>query len=381
MLSYRCLNLKKISLYVHIPFCERKCLYCDFLSFSASDETKKEYVNALIRQIKKASPAYREYHVMTVFFGGGTPSMLQGQDIIEIMDEIRANFDVDKSAEVSIEINPGTSYDLASYKSAGITRLSIGLQSANDSELQKLGRIHRLKDFETLYEQVLSAGFNNVNVDLMSGIPGQTLSSYENSLRYLADGKDRPRPTHISAYSLSVEEGTPFAAMKLDLPDEDTEREMYKITGDILSRNGYRHYEISNYALEGYECEHNKVYWRRGNYLGLGLGASSMVENVRWKNTEIMDDYIRSDVFEMKNVERLSVEDQMEEFMFLGLRLIKGVSIDSFTEYFHAPMPPKYEQVIEKYISLGLLKKERNCVMLTQDGINVSNMVMSEFIF
>ncbi len=177
-LSCRCLNLKKISLYVHIPFCERKCLYCDFLSFSASDETKKEYVNALIRQIKKDSPAYREYHVMTVFFGGGTPSVLRGQDIIEIMDEIRANFDVDKSAEVSIEINPGTSYDLASYKSAGITRLSIGLQSANDSELQKLGRIHRLKDFETLYEQVLSAGFNNVNVDLISGIPGQTLSSY-----------------------------------------------------------------------------------------------------------------------------------------------------------------------------------------------------------
>lgn len=381
MLSCRCLSLKKISLYVHIPFCERKCLYCDFLSFSASAQTKKEYVKALVRQIKKASPDYKDCQVITIFFGGGTPSVLPGEDIIDIMDAIRDNFAVDKSAEVSIEINPGTSYDLASYKAAGITRLSIGLQSADDTELQKLGRIHRSKDFEILYDQVLSSGFNNVNVDLMSGIPGQTLSSYERSLRYLADNTNRPRPTHISAYSLSVEEGTPFSTIKLDLPDEDTEREMYKITSDILSQNGYGHYEISNYSLEGYECKHNMVYWRRGNYLGLGLGASSMVDNVRWKNTDNIEDFIKKDDFEKKNIERLSIEDQMEEFMFLGLRLRDGVSIDGFREYFNAPMPSKYEQVIAKYISLGLLKKERNCVMLTQDGINVSNMVMSEFIF
>ena len=381
MLSCRCLSLKKISLYVHIPFCERKCLYCDFLSFSASEETKKEYVRALIRQTGEAAPAYKDFQVKTIFFGGGTPSVLPGGDIIDIMDAIRENFDVDKSAEVSIEINPGTAYDLNSYKKAGITRLSIGLQSADDGELIKLGRIHRLKDFEALYEQVLSAGFDNVNVDLMSGIPGQTLASFEKSLRYLAEGHERPRPAHISAYSLSVEEGTPFSKMDLDLPDEDTEREMYKITSDILSQYGYGHYEISNYALEGYECEHNKVYWKRGNYLGLGLGASSMVDNVRWKNTDIIEDFIKKDDFDKKSPEQLSVEDQMEEFMFLGLRMRDGVSIDGFREYFNAPMPPKYEQVIEKYISLGLLKKERNCVMLTHDGINVSNMVMSEFIF
>lgn len=380
-LSCRCSNLKKISLYIHIPFCERKCLYCDFLSFSAPDEVRREYVSALIRQIKNAASQYKDRKVISVFFGGGTPSVLPGALICEIMDNIRNEFDVDKSAEISIEVNPGTAYDLDSYISAGINRLSIGLQSSVDSELKKLGRIHTVRDFETLYEQALLKGFNNINVDLMSGIPGQTLSSYEGSLRYLVDDPSRPKPSHISAYSLSVEEGTPFSRMKLDLPDEDTEREMYKITGDMLSEKGYTHYEISNYSLAGFECEHNKVYWRRGDYLGLGLGASSMVDNVRWKNTGSIEDYIKKDDFAPKQVEHLTIKDQMEEFMFLGLRMKEGVSIAGFREYFGAPFPPEYDQVIDKYVSLGLLKKDKKCVMLTQDGISVSNLIMSEFIF
>ena len=372
--------MKTISLYIHIPFCKRKCLYCDFLSFSASEDTKKAYVDALLREICSSSKQYTDYKVKTVFIGGGTPSILPRGAVAGIMECIHKHFDCGSCKETTIEINPGTEYDLDEYIKSGINRISIGLQSSIKKELAALGRIHDLADFESLYKQALLKGIKNINVDLMSGIPEQTLTSYEQTLLYLTDNPEFPVPNHISAYSLIVEEGTPFYTMDLSLPAEDEERCMYKITNDILSNRGYHRYEISNYALDGYESEHNKVYWERGNYLGLGLGSASMVNNVRWKNTENICDYIGKNDFEKKEVKILSVQEQMEEFMFLGLRMCRGISIRSFEEYFKCSMPENYLRVVEKYISMGLLKKENDCVMLTDEGINVSNVIMSEFI-
>ncbi|MCR4989406.1 MAG: radical SAM family heme chaperone HemW [Lachnospiraceae bacterium] len=371
--------MKTISLYIHIPFCVRKCLYCDFLSFSADKEKRSAYLKALKEEIALKGSEYKDYEVNTVFFGGGTPSILSGDEIMGITDAINSYFNLRDNPEISMEINPGTEHDVLSYRKSGINRLSIGLQSANEQELKKLGRIHGLSDFETLYEQVLSNGFTNVNVDLMYGIPGQTLSSYERSLKYLADNPRLCKPTHVSAYSLSVEEGTPFSKMKLDLPDEEDERRMYAMTDEILSSSGFKRYEISNHALPGYECEHNKVYWKRGNYLGLGLGASSMVQNVRWKNTDDMDEYLKHGFLRV-DVKELSLNEQMEEFMFLGLRMMEGVSLAQFKEIFGIPLPERYGQIINKYISMKLLKMVNECVMLTEDGISVSNVIMADFL-
>lgn len=392
----------KISLYIHIPFCVRKCLYCDFLSGPFDDKVRTRYIETLIKEIESSAFEYKDYEVVSIFFGGGTPSILAGNDILRIMNSIRENYRLSRSAEITIECNPGTVDEekLYLYKKAGINRLSIGLQSSIDEELKRLGRIHTLADFEKIYNQALSTGFENINVDLMSGLPGQSVDDYIRTLEYvtgLAASPETPGftavsdhglmpglaalPNHISAYSLIVEEGTPFYDKYRNgdgLPSEEEERKMYEITDAILTKHGYHRYEISNYAKEGYECIHNSVYWRRGNYLGLGLGSSSMVDNVRWKNTSDMRKYLSGEIKE--DITKLTKEDQMEEFMFLGLRMMEGISVSSFKEYFEEDMPEQYYEVIKKYKNMGLMEFNDDRVMLTKEGINLSNTIFSEFL-
>ena len=283
---------QNLSLYLHIPFCVRKCLYCDFLSGPQSADVQEQYVEALCREIQETSPEYREFQVVSVFIGGGTPSVLLPEQTIRIMETLKSCFTLTDTCEISMEMNPGTvtPEKMNAYRACGINRISIGLQSANDGELKALGRIHTCADFLKAYEMAVEAGFTNINVDLMSAIPEQTLKSYQETLQKVL--ALQPQPVHISAYSLIVEEGTPFYEQELSLPDEETERRMYEITDDILRKAGYHRYEISNYAKAGKECVHNKVYWQRGNYLGLGIGSASLIQNVRFHNVTDISSYV-----------------------------------------------------------------------------------------
>ncbi|SFB75181.1 radical SAM family heme chaperone HemW [Butyrivibrio sp. YAB3001] len=384
---------KELSIYVHIPFCVRKCLYCDFLSFNAEEKKIEEYFNALEKEVILSSEKYSDYCVKSVFFGGGTPSFPKAENICRILEKIKERLRFDADAEISIEVNPasGVMDKLIMYKKAGFNRISIGAQSLNDDELKKLGRVHDAKLFYETFENARNAGFDNINIDVMSALPGQNLDGYLETLKKVISLK----PEHISAYSLIVEEGTPFYDMELNLPDEDEDRLMYHETRKVLLESGYHRYEISNYALDGsdenfekYECYHNKVYWRRGNYLGLGLGAASMIENVRWNNITHFESYIETLTGEepdikliMENEERLSIESQMEEFMFLGLRLIKGVSRDKFEKEFGKSVFEIYGEVIDKYVKMGLLENDGEYLRLTEKGLDVSNTVMADFLF
>lgn len=445
---------QNLSLYLHIPFCVRKCLYCDFLSGPQSADVQEQYVEALCREIQETSPEYREFQVVSVFIGGGTPSVLQPEQTVRIMETVKHCFVLTDTCEISMEMNPGTvtPEKMRAYYACGINRISIGLQSANDKELKALGRIHTYADFLKAYEMAVEAGFTNINVDLMSAIPEQTMDSYQETLQKVL--ALQPQPAHISAYSLIVEEGTPFYEQELNLPDEDTERRMYEITDDILRKAGYHRYEISNYAKEGKECFHNKVYWQRGNYLGLGIGSASLIRNVRFHNVRDILSYvnlmrggneqssvrkgnIEKDCVEESNtgknniekndmesgnaacsdknmnerlkkireeVQELPVEEQMEEFMFLGLRMMEGVSERKFYENFGRRFEEVFPGVIEKHEKLGLLEvtgeeegkmREESGAMekcqenqqgkpfvhlrLTSHGIDVSNQVFVDF--
>ncbi|MDE6518406.1 MAG: radical SAM family heme chaperone HemW, partial [Acetatifactor sp.] len=331
--------MKNLEIYMHIPFCIRKCGYCDFLSAPAGRDMQEKYVQALEREIRGRAGEYENYQVPTVFIGGGTPSILGPGQIKRLLDALRSHYQVLPEAEITMEANPGTvDYDsLAEYSKAGVDRLSLGLQSFWDEELRALGRIHTWQQFLDAYEAAVAAGFSHINVDLMSGLPGQTPVSYETTLRRVTEL--RPEPEHISAYSLILEEGTDFAARfeagKLRLPDEETERALYGLTERILQEYGYRRYEISNYAKAGCECRHNVGYWTRENYLGFGIGAASLMENVRFQNGKDLQAYLEAPLEQREQEQRLTVAEQMEEYMFLGLRLTEGVSEGKFYDTFH----------------------------------------------
>ncbi len=375
-----------ISLYLHIPFCVQKCLYCDFLSGPCEGAVQEAYMKALLCEVKKRSREAAKYAVSTVFIGGGTPTVVEAEWIEQLMEAIYTHYSVLSDAEVSIECNPGTAdkEKLMRCRRAGVNRLSIGLQSACDEELQRLGRIHHYAQFLEIYKAAHEAGFANVNVDLMSGLPGQSLKSWENTLKTVL--ALQPAPTHISAYSLIVEEGTPFFKMAQDgclpLPDEDTERQMYERTAALLAERGYLRYEISNYALRGCESRHNSAYWRRTPYLGFGIGAASLVAQRRFANGSNLEEYIRNPLGMRGQEQELSVSEQMEEFMFLGLRMMEGVSEREFREAFGQEMRDVYGPVIEKNCAEGLLMRLLpDRYALTARGIDVSNYVMSQFIF
>lgn len=383
--------MKKLAIYIHIPFCVRKCLYCDFLSAPASDETREQYVQALCREIREERKSYVNYKIETIFLGGGTPSLLSGEQLDRILGTVFDAYQVADDCEISMEVNPGTvtKEKLKAYKRAGVNRLSIGMQSAVEEELQSLGRIHSSEDAFDTYDLAVKTGFNNINIDLMSAIPGQTKESWKESLKRILDLE--PAPAHVSAYSLIIEEGTPFFEKTPTLPDEDTEREMYKITNDILSEAGYLRYEISNYAKPGFACRHNCTYWERGSYAGFGIGAASLVEQVRFSNTRNLKDYLgkylkNATVAIKENRQELSVEEQMEEFMFLGLRMMRGVSAGKFSDLFGKTIEQVYPGIVEKYCRQGLLQKipEQGSgevrIALTERGIDVSNVIMADFL-
>lgn len=392
--------MKNLSIYIHIPFCIKKCNYCDFLSAPADEETKKRYVDRLLEEMKEASGAYCEYEVVSVFFGGGTPSVLAGEDTGRIMELLKKKFRIRPDAEITTEVNPKTaSYEkLKTYFDLGLNRLSIGLQSAEEKELAVLGRIHGFQDFCETFRSARRVGFSNINVDIMSALPGQSVESYRNTLKKTL----LLSPEHISAYSLIIEEGTPFYEQygkedairqaggsgeihdKKDglppLPSEETEREMYEETERLLREYGYRRYEISNYAKPGYECIHNTAYWTRKEYIGFGIGAASYTGGVRFKNSENLQDYLAGD-FKKAEKTVLKKTDCMEEFMFLGLRMIKGVSKQEFLTQFGVSMEAVYDAALRKTEGQGLLKTEGDRVFLTHKGLDVANYVMAEFLF
>lgn len=403
---------KPLALYIHIPFCVKKCAYCDFLSAPASEEEKEHYVNMLCMEIEKEAVRYPDYRGTTVFFGGGTPTTLKPEQLERILCELKECFFGDRphalirDAEITLECNPGTvtKEDLRKLRAAGFNRLSIGLQSAQNQELRQLGRIHTWEDFLETYTFARKSGFQNINVDLMSALPGQSVDSYVNSLRRVT----ALRPEHISAYSLIIEEGTPFYERygKADrererdgadkehlLPTEEEERRMYELTEEVLEREGYHRYEISNYALPGCECRHNIVYWKRGNYLGFGLGAASLMENCRFTNCREMSAYekqLKTDKGGRTgkaaggpitgDAMRLTISGQMEEFMFLGLRLTEGICAGEFERCFHTPIEEVYGEVLIKLEKQGLLARSGDRIFLTRRGIDVSNVALAEFL-
>ena len=380
---------KELELYIHIPFCIRKCAYCDFLSGPADDDTIARYVEALKIEIQSQRELAKDYVVTSIFFGGGTPSILSGTQMRTLMRVLCRIFEVSADAEISMEANPGTvtKRKLKAYRNAGINRISFGLQSTNDSELKVLGRIHTYKEFLKSFSLARECGFDNINVDLISAIPNQTIESWEASVRAILELE----PEHISAYSLIVEEGTPFyekygegAPEEELLPSEEDERLMYQRTEELLEEAGYHRYEISNYAKPGRECRHNLGYWERKQYLGLGLGSSSLIRNARFKNCDDLQLYMEhsDDILQIREIDgALTKEEQMEEFVFLGMRKMEGISLKGFEETFGKTLEECYGEGIENMKSEGLVEETDGMLRLTKKGIDISNYVFAEILY
>lgn len=376
----------ELELYIHIPFCARKCAYCDFLSYVAPERAHRAYMEKLIEEIHGQGADFQDYRVVSIFVGGGTPSILPAELIEQMFAALYECFDIAEDAEITIEANPGTltMEKLETYIQSGINRLSLGLQSADDEELKTLGRIHCYDDFLKSYQRARQAGFTNINIDLMSSLPNQTMQSWKNTLRKVMMLK----PEHISAYSLMIEEGTPFYDRYREdvsaFPDEETDREMYHMTKKLLDAQGYERYEISNYAKAGYECRHNIGYWTDMEYLGLGLGASSYTRGFRYHNTFDMEDYLSLDLNKAgaaaRDIQKLTLEDRMEEYMFLGLRRMNGVSGSEFMERFGQNMWNVYGDELKRLEKLGVIEIDPPRVRLTERGIDVNNLVSIEFL-
>lgn len=386
-----------LSLYIHIPFCVQKCLYCDFLSASASDEVKERYVDTLIREMDFwAEKIIKKYRIDTVFIGGGTPTCLAPMHLRRIGQRMQKMFTETGSrpVEFTIEANPGTITleHIQALKEIGINRISLGLQSAQNNELKALGRIHTYEEFVESYGLLRQNGFDNINIDLMADIPEQTYESYQNTLEKVL----ALEPEHISSYSLIIEEGTPFYQMeeegKLLIPDEDTDRKMYDLTQELLAEKGYARYEISNYAKSGKECRHNLTYWHMREYLGVGLGASSYFSGYRFSNPCEMAEY-ESFVKESSQKKciftaypeifhKLTKNEEMEEFVFLGLRTMSGISMKEYKSRFDVDFRTQYKEVLPDLFQKNLLAESKNHdrIYLTEKGIDISNMVLAEFL-
>lgn len=381
---------KELELYLHIPFCKSKCRYCDFLSAPQEETVKKLYIEMVIKEISQKAPGYRDCMVTSVFLGGGTPSTLADNEINRIMSALYKGFQIQKDAEITIEANPGTlnRQKLEEYKIAGINRLSLGLQSTYNAELALLGRIHSYEEFKDNFALARDCGFQNINIDLMSALPRQTLETWQHTLERVV----KLEPEHISAYSLIIEEDTPFYTDYLEeceqrergevpqiLPSEEVEREMYYLTQKLLMQAGYQRYEISNYAKEGKVCRHNIGYWIGKNYLGLGLGAASYIEGKRFSNTRDLQKYLNAD-FKSEDEWTLSQRECMEEFMFLGLRIKEGISSKEFSRRFGLPLEVIYGDVIRDLENQALLSATESGFMLTERGVDISNYVMAKFL-
>ena len=409
-----------LELYIHIPFCVRKCNYCDFLSFPAGKEIVERYVRALEEEIRRTGEAVYGQNgrlgetvygqngrpeeavygragggktevrpgsapkISTVFVGGGTPSVLEPEQIRNLFSCLRESFLLEADAEISMEGNPGTlnREKLSVCREAGINRLSLGLQSADDGLLQTLGRIHTWEQFLYNYQDARQAGFRNINIDLMSSLPGQSLENYVKTLETVT----ALEPEHISSYSLILEEGTPFFAseeIRRQLPDENTDREMYEKTKEILHEKGYERYEISNYAKPGFACRHNLGYWDEVPYLGLGLGASSYYKNARFSNETDIRTYMENPFVPFlgrNDYECCDEKSRMEDYMIFGLRKMAGVSLSRFEKEFGTAAEEIYGGGIDRYVGMGLLVLEGDRLRLTDAGIDVSNRIFEDFL-
>ena len=379
----------ELELYIHIPFCAKKCNYCDFLSFCAPQEIQQAYINHLIEEIRVSSAMCGDYHVRSVFFGGGTPSVLEPQYVTALMDAVKHHYYVDKDAEITIECNPASTlrHKFSAYLQAGINRLSIGLQSADNAELKMLGRLHTYEEFLKAYQGARMEGFQNISVDLINCIPMQTLKTWRKTLRSVL----MLRPEHVSIYNLIVEPGTPFADMQkeglLMLPTEEENAQIDAFTSEYMEKQGYERYEISNFSRPGFACRHNIGYWTEVPYLGFGLGASSFFEDLRWSNTRDLSAYMNADLnraagFEAirKDVRKLSREEEMEEFMFLGFRMVQGISETDFLMHFQRRVEAVYGAPLQKYVGMGLMRHEDGRYSLTPRGMDVSNQILSDFL-
>ena len=364
-------------LYIHIPFCEKKCKYCDFNSFCASIADKNQYITALIDEMEK----YKGTKCDTVFMGGGTPTALDTQNLFRVLEAINRNFVISDKTEFTAEVNPKTVDEnkLKMMLENGVNRLSVGVQSLNDAELSAIGRIHSASDAEETIHMARKCGFENISIDLMSALPNQTMESFSKTLEKAV----KLNTEHISCYSLILEEGTPlykeYKNGKLILPDEDTEREMYEYACDFLKKNGYFQYEISNFAKPGKCSRHNLKYWNCDEYIGIGLSAHSYLDGVRFSNTGDFKQYISGDYFSEER-EVLSEKDKMSEYMFMGLRKTEGVSKTEFSKRFSAEMEEIFSKPVLKYKKWGMIIDENDFLQLSKKAISVSNQIMCDFI-
>ena len=373
-----------MELYLHIPFCVKKCAYCDFLSFPSGQEIQRQYAKRLMEDIDCMGKKYGDIPVDTIFIGGGTPSVPESRLIVDLMEHVNRAFQISDGAEISMEANPGTvtREKLKEYRRAGINRISFGLQSANDRELKLLGRIHTWAEFLESFALARECGFTNLNIDLMSALPGQTRASWKDTLKRVTD----LNPEHISAYSLIIEDGTPFGekygseeGRKL-LPDEDSEREMYHETKRFLRECGYERYEISNYAKPGRECRHNIGYWTGVPYLGLGLGASSYMNGSRFAVSSDMQQYLGEKPGTFTDVEKLTKKDMEEEFFYVGLRMTAGVSLSEFERRFGVTAKEVYPGLMETFVEEKAAEFRGDRFVLTDYGLDVSNYIMAQFL-
>ena len=376
--------MDKISLYIHIPFCAQKCLYCDFPSFARKDHLRKAYIEALNKEIISLREKHNNLEISTIFIGGGTPSVLEANELECLLKEV-AKLNMAKDIEYSMECNPGnlTEEKLEVMKKYGVNRISMGLQAKQDNLLKGLGRIHNYKTFKENFLLAKKVGFNNINIDLMFGLPNQSLNEWEETLREIISLE----PAHISAYSLIIEEGTAFYNLyendKLKLPTEEEERKMYHLAKKILEENGFNQYEISNYAKEGKECRHNLAYWNMDNWIGVGSAAASYINGKRIKNISSVEEYINSINEKGEAVEEIinnSKNDNMEEFMFMGLRKINGIDENEFKNRFSMNINDVYGEILNKYIGEGLLIRESGRIFLSEKGIEISNVIMADFL-
>ncbi|MBO3367350.1 radical SAM family heme chaperone HemW [Clostridium perfringens] len=376
--------MDKISLYIHIPFCAQKCLYCDFPSFARKDHLRKAYIEALNKEIISLREKHNNLEINTIFIGGGTPSVLEADELECLLKEV-AKLNMAKDIEYSMECNPGnlTEEKLEVMKKYGVNRISMGLQAKQDNLLKGLGRIHNYKTFKENFLLAKKVGFNNINVDLMFGLPNQRLNEWEETLREIISLE----PAHISAYSLIIEEGTAFYNLyendKLKLPTEEEERKMYHLAKKILEENGFNQYEISNYAKEGKECRHNLAYWNMDNWIGVGSAAASYINGKRIKNISSVEGYINSINEKGEAVEEIinnSKNDNMEEFMFMGLRKINGIDENEFKNRFSMNINDVYGEILNKYIGEGLLIRGSGRIFLSEKGIEISNIIMADFL-
>lgn len=373
--------MDEASLYIHIPFCAKKCMYCDFPSFCGKDSLMIDYASALAQEIEAST---RDNKIKTIFIGGGTPTFLS-LEAWDIISQSIVSVNKRTDLEFTVECNPGTITEdkLLILKKMGVNRLSIGLQAWQNSLLKDIGRIHTLEEFITCYNMARSMGFNNINIDLMFGLPNQGLEQWLETLNEVI----KISPEHISCYSLIIEEGTPFYNLyekgKLRLPDEEIERRMYEEAVTLLESNGYNQYEISNFCKDGKECRHNIVYWSMKDYIGCGAAAHSYIKGERYRNEENIEKYIeaiRKKKSPIVEVIHNSLEDEVEEFMFMGLRMNCGISKLEFEKRFGKNIEDIYGVVIQKYVDNGLLQNESDRIFLTNKGIELSNVVMSDFI-